>query len=351
MRTIGYAAQDAHSALTPFTFERRDLREDDVSIDILYCGVCHSDLHQTRSDWSWAPTLYPCVPGHEIIGKVSAVGNAVSHYKIGDMVAVGCLVDSCGECDQCHAHEETLCRKGVTVTYNGHDRHTGAITYGGYSRHIVVRESFVLKIPDSLDISRAAPLLCAGITCYTPLRALNVGPGTRVGVIGLGGLGHMGVKLAHGMGATVTMISRSPDKAEDARALGADAVLISTDEEAMAAAQNSFDVIIDTIPVKHDLSVYLPLLDLNATIVMVGQIGAMEGFDSSPLVFGRRHITGSPVGGIAQTQEMLNFCAEKGILPECEIIDIKDINEAFKRMENADVRYRFVIDMDTLAPS
>lgn len=348
MKITGYAAQSAQSGMAPFSFERRALRRDDVSIDILYCGVCHSDLHQTRGDWEWAQTIYPCVPGHEIVGKVAAVGEGVNAYQVGDLVAVGCLVDSCGHCDQCQAHEETLCREGVTVTYNGQDRIDGQPTFGGYSKTIVVRESFVLRVPTSLDTGRVAPLLCAGITCYTPLRATNVGPGTRVGVIGLGGLGHMGVKLARGMGAKVTMISRSADKAADAAELGAEAFLLSSNPESMAAAANAFDVIIDTIPVKHDLSPYIPLLDINGTLVIVGQIGPMEAFNSAPVLFGRRKITGSPVGGIAQTQEMLDFCAEKNILPECETIAIQQINEAFERMERADVRYRFVIDMASL---
>lgn len=346
MKTIGYAAQDADTPLAPYAFERRDLRPDDVAIEILYCGVCHSDLHQARSDWPG--TIYPCVPGHEIIGRVIETGPAVTRHKVGDAVAVGCIVDSCGTCDQCVGHEEQMCREGVTLTYNGHDRVTGAATLGGYSRHIVVREDFVLKVPDALDLARAAPLLCAGITTYSPLRTWNAGPGTRVAVIGLGGLGHMAVKLAAGLGADVTVVTRTDAKAADARVLGADHVLVSGDAEAMAAAANGFDLIIDTIPSRHDLTPYLPLLDIDGTLVIVGQLGLVDETSTLPLLMGRRRISGSPIGGMAETQEMLNFCAKQGILPDCEMIAIQDINAAFDRVERADVRYRFVIDMATL---
>lgn len=346
MKTIGYAAHSADTPLAPFEFERRALRGNDVAIEILYCGVCHSDLHQTRSDWQG--TVYPCIPGHEIVGRVIGVGGDVTRYKAGDAVAVGCIVDSCQECDQCHGHEEQMCRKGVTLTYNGRDRVTGAITYGGYSKHVVVREEFVLAVPDALDIARAAPLLCAGITTYSPLRTWNVGEGSRVGVIGLGGLGHMAVKLAVGMGAKVTVISRSDAKAADALALGADATLVSTDRAAMAAAASGFDLIIDTVPVRHDVSPYMGLLDVDATLVIVGQLGLIDEQSTIPLLMGRRRLSGSPIGGIAETQEMLDFCAEKNILPDCEMIAIQDINAAFERMERADVRYRFVIDMASL---
>ncbi len=346
MKTIGYAASDAHTPLAPFHFDRRDLRADDVAIEILYCGVCHSDLHQTRSDWEG--TLYPCVPGHEIVGRVTEVGSDVTRHKIGDRVAVGCMVDSCGHCDQCLKHEEQFCREGVTYTYNGHDRIDGSVTLGGYSKHVVVQQHFVLSIPDALDIAKAAPLLCAGITTYSPLRTWNVGPGSRVGVIGLGGLGHMAVKLAAGLGAEVTVISRTDAKSADAAALGADHYLVSGDADAMASAASSFDLIIDTVPVRHDLMPYVPLLDIDATLVIVGQVGAMDEFSTIPMLMGRRRVTGSPIGGIAETQEMLDFCAKKDILPDCEMIAIQDINQAFERMERADVRYRFVIDMASL---
>ena len=258
MKTIGYAAHSADTPLVPYTFDRRDLRPEDVAIDILYCGVCHSDLHTARSDWKG--TVYPNVPGHEIVGRVTAIGSGVSQYAVGDTVAVGCMVDSCQDCDRCHADEEQYCRNGFTGTYNGPDRVTGENTLGGYSKHIVVREEFVLRVPDTLDLKRVAPLLCAGITTYSPLRTWNVGPGSRVGVVGMGGLGHMAIKLAVGLGAHVTVISRSPAKEKDARDLGADAFLISSDKEAMKAARGAFDLIIDTVPVKHDINPYMPLL-------------------------------------------------------------------------------------------
>jgi uncharacterized zinc-type alcohol dehydrogenase-like protein len=347
MKTTGYAATDTTQPLARYEFARRDLRANDVSIEILYCGVCHSDLHQARNDWGGS--TYPLVPGHEIVGRVVAVGKDVTRYKADDTVAIGCIVDSCGKCDQCLKREEQLCREGVTQTYNGRDRITGEPTYGGYSKHSVVREEFVLAVPEGLDISRAAPLLCAGITTYSPLRTWNVGPGSRVGVIGLGGLGHMAVKLAVGLGADVTVISRTDAKNADALALGADHVLVSGDKAAMAAAANVFDLIIDTVPVRHDLSPYLPLLDIDATLVIVGQLGLVDEYSSLPLLTGRRRISGSPIGGIAETQEMLNFCARMDILPDCEMIAIQDINAAFERMERADVRYRFVIDMASLA--
>lgn len=346
MKTSGYAAMDATSPLIPHTIDRRELRGNDVAIEILYCGVCHSDLHQTRSDWPG--TIYPCVPGHEIVGKVIAVGGEVTEHQIGDAVAVGCIVDSCGHCDQCLGDEEQMCREGVTLTYNGHDRITDEVTYGGYSKHVVVRQEFVLKLPASLDLARAAPLLCAGITTYSPLRTWNVGPGSRVGVIGLGGLGHMAVKLAVGLGADVTVISRTDAKTADALALGADRLLASSDAEAMTASANAFDLIIDTIPTRHDLTPYLPLLDIDATLVIVGQLGLVDETSTLPLLMGRRRISGSPIGGMAETQEMLNFCAKQDILPDCEMIAIQDINTAFERMERADVRYRFVIDMASL---
>jgi uncharacterized zinc-type alcohol dehydrogenase-like protein len=352
MKTIGYAALDAESLLVPHDFARRDLREDDVAIEILYCGVCHSDLHLTRNDWKdWGEAIYPAIPGHEIIGRVTAIGPAVTRHAVGDPVAVGTIVDSCGSCDQCRRDEEQMCREGVTLTYNGHDRISGAVTHGGYSKHVVVRDTFVLSLPKGLDPSRAGPLLCAGITVYSPLRTWNVGPGSRVGVIGIGGLGHLAVRFAAGLGAEVTVITRSAAKAEEASALGAEHVLLSGSDEAMAAAASSFDVIIDTIPVGHDVGPYLGLLDVEGVLVIVGALADMEGFNSLPLIGGRRRITGSPSGGIAETQEMLDFCARKGILPDCETIAIQDINAAFERMERGDVRYRFVIDMASLDAS
>lgn len=346
MKTIGYAAHSRAAALAPFAFERRALRSNDVSMEILYCGVCHSDLHTVRNDWGWS--YYPIVPGHEIVGRVLDVGPDVTRYKVGDHVAVGCMVDSCMECDQCHHGEEQLCREGNTGTYAGQDRITGENTQGGYSKHLVVREEFCLRVPEGLDLAKAAPLLCAGITTYSPLRTWNVGSGSRVAVIGLGGLGHMAVKLAVGLGADVTVLSSSMAKEADALALGADRLLASSDAEAMAQSANGFDLIIDTIPVKHDVNPYLPLLDVDGTLVLVGQVGPLHELTTVPLLLGRRRIAGSPIGGIRETQEMLDFCAKKNILPDCEMIRMDQINEAFERMEKADVRYRFVIDMASL---
>lgn len=346
MKTIGYAAQTTHSPLAPFAFERRDLRPNDVAMEILYCGICHTDLHQARNDWGWS--TYPVVPGHEIVGRVTEVGSEVTRYKVGDAVAVGCMVDSCQHCDRCRKGEEQLCREGMTQTYNDRDRVTQEITYGGYSKHLVVREEFALRVPGGLDLSRVGPLLCAGITTYSPLRTWNVGPGSRVGVIGLGGLGHMAVKLAVGLGADVTVLSRTRDKEADALSLGADRLLVSSEEEAMSKAQFGFDLIIDTVPVKHDLNPYLPLLDVDGTLVIVGQLGPIDEPNTVPLLLGRRRIAGSPIGGIRETQEMLDFCARKNILPDCEMIRMDQINEAFERMERSDVRYRFVIDMASL---
>ena len=346
MKTTGYAAYSADKPLAPYDFERRELRGNDVAIEILYSGVCHSDLHTARGDWG--KVNYPLVPGHEIVGKVIAVGPDVEDYSVGDHVGVGCMVDSCQDCDQCDHGEEQFCRNGMTATYDSQDRITGEPTQGGYSKHIVVREEFVLAMPDGLDISRAAPLLCAGITTYSPLRTWNVGPGSRVGVIGMGGLGHMAIKLAIAMGAHVTVLSRSPSKEKDALELGADAVLISTDKDAMKAARNSLDLIIDTVPVKHDVTPYMPLLDIDGTLAIVGQVGPMEEFMTPPAIMGRRRIAGSLIGGIAETQEMLDFCGRMNILPEVEMIKMDEINTAFDRMEKADVRYRFVIDMNSL---
>lgn len=349
MKTVGYAAHSAGARLEPWSFERRALRPNDVAMEILYCGVCHTDIHMVRNDWGFS--LYPIVPGHEIVGRVIEVGSAVNKFKTGDAVAVGCMVDSCQQCDQCRKGEEQLCREGSTLTYSARDRITGDVTYGGYSRHIVVRQEFVLRMPESLDLSRAAPLMCAGITTYSPLRMWNVGPGSRVAVIGLGGLGHMAVKLASGLGAHVTVMSRSSDKKADALALGADELLISTDQNAMAKAQSSFNVIIDTIPVRHDISAYIPLLDVDGTHVIVGHLGPIDELNTAALLLARRRVAGSPIGGIRQTQELLDFCARKNILPQCEMIRMDQINEAYERMERSDVRYRFVIDMASLRGS
>jgi uncharacterized zinc-type alcohol dehydrogenase-like protein len=346
MKTLGYAAHSAESPLVPFHFDRREPRANDVVIEILYAGVCHSDLHTVRNDWGG--TVYPAIPGHEIVGRVIETGSDVTKYKVGDNVAVGCLVDGCLECDQCEKHQEQFCREGLHGTYNAPDRIDGTNNYGGYSRHIVVREEFVLGVPDGMDLSRAAPILCAGITTYAPLKRWGVKEGSRVGVIGLGGLGHMAVKLAAAMGAHVTAISRTADKAEEAAEMGAHGLLISGDAAAMQAASMTFDVIIDTVPVKHDLNPYMPLLDIDGMLVIVGQLGPVGEFNTATSVLHRTGVVGSLIGGIAETQEVLDFCAEKGVLPECEMIAIQDINEAYDRLEKGDVRYRFVIDMASL---
>lgn len=347
MKTVGYAAHSSDAEMVPYHFERRALRANDVAIEILYSGVCHSDLHTVNGDWG--PQPYPLVPGHEIIGRVLEVGPEVTKYKAGDHVGVGCMVDSCQECDQCDHGEEQYCRHGLTPTYGAPDRIDGTITQGGYSKHIVVREEFVLSVPDALDLSRAAPILCAGITTFSPLRTWNVGKGSRVGVIGLGGLGHMAVKLAVAMGAEVTVLSRSKKKEAEAKELGATGILASTDADAMKAAACSLDLIVDTVPVKHDVSVYAPLLDVDGTLVIVGQIGPMDEFMTVPMVMGRRRVAGSLIGGIKQTQEVLDFCAEHNIHPECEIIRPDQINDAFAVMEKGDISHRYVMDMSGLS--
>jgi uncharacterized zinc-type alcohol dehydrogenase-like protein len=346
MKTVGYAAHDSEKPLEPYHFERRALRDEDVSIEILYCGVCHSDLHTAENDWGW--TQYPVVPGHEIVGRVLEVGSGVTKYKVGDNVAVGCMVDSCLSCDQCHHGEEQFCREGMVGTYSGQDRISGELTQGGYSKHIVVREEFVLSVPEGLDLAKCAPILCAGITTYSPLRTWNVGPGSRVGVIGLGGLGHMAIKIAAAMGAHVTAISRSDKKKQQVLSYGAKDLLVSSDEAAMQAHANQFDVIINTIPVKHDFTPYIPLLDIDGTQVLVGQVGELAESNSVPLLMGRRRVAGSLIGGIAQTQEILDFCSLHNILPEVEMIKMEQINDAFDKLKQGDMASRFVIDMSSL---
>jgi len=341
-----YAAHSPTGRLGLFNLDRRSARADDVVIEILYCGVCHSDLHNVRNDWGNAQ--YPMVPGHEIVGRVVAVGSRVERFKAGDRVAVGCLVDSCQHCAACDKGWEQYCENGATYTYNGTDPVDGSRTHGGYSEKIVVKQDFVLKVPEPLDMAGAAPLLCAGITMYSPLRHWKVGPGSKVAVIGLGGLGHMGLKLAKAMGAEVTLFSRSPGKEADARHLGADHVVLSTDEAQMAGVAGRYDLIIDTVPYVHDVNPYVPTLAAGGTIVMVGYLGPLEAFNTGPLVFSRRGIAGSLIGGIAETQEMLDFCGKHGITSDIEIIRMQDINEAYERLLKADVKYRFVIDMASL---
>lgn len=342
----GYAAKSATTPLEPFTFERRALRPSDVRIEILYTGVCHSDLHVARNDWK--NTNYPVVPGHEIIGRVTAVGENVTKFQQGDLAAVGCMVDSCQDCASCAEGLEQYCEKGILLTYNGKEK-DGTITYGGYSDSIVVTENFVLRVSEKLDLKAAAPLLCAGITLYSPLRHWQAGPGMNVGIIGLGGLGHMGVKFAHAMGAKVTVVTTSPGKEEDARRLGADGVLISKDAIAMEKAKNSFDLLMNTIPVDHDLNPYVALLKRDATMVIVGAIEPItHELATAQIVVKRKSIAGSLIGGIAETQEMLDYCAEHDIVSDVEVIGIREINHAYERMLKNDVKYRFVIDMDSL---
>ncbi|ACR30450.1 NAD(P)-dependent alcohol dehydrogenase [Burkholderia glumae] len=345
--TYAYAAQSATSPLAPMQIERRALRELDVQIEILYCGVCHSDLHQARNEWR--NSIYPVVPGHEIVGRVTAVGPEVSRFKAGDLVGVGCLVDSCRTCASCSEGLEQYCENGFVGTYNGQDRVTGDITFGGYSSQVVVDEAFVLRVPETLDLAAAAPLLCAGITTYSPLRQWGAGPGKKVGIVGLGGLGHMGVKLARAMGAQVVLFTTSPSKIEDGKRLGAHEVVISKDEAQMNAHANSFDLIVNTVAAQHDLNPFLNLLKRDGTMTLVG---APEHDHPSPnvfnLIFKRRRLAGSLIGGIAETQEMLDFCAEHGIVSDIELIRIQDINHAYERMLKSDVKYRFVIDIASL---
>jgi uncharacterized zinc-type alcohol dehydrogenase-like protein len=343
----GYAAHSATSDLVPFTFERREPGPHDVEIEVLYCGICHSDLHQARNDWQ--SSKYPMVPGHEIVGRVTRVGGHVTKLKVGDFAGVGCLVDSCRTCAPCKADLEQFCAEGATFTYNSLERGTGEPTYGGYSDRTVVEERFVVRVNPGLDLKAVAPLLCAGITTWSPLRHWKVGPGQKVGVIGLGGLGHMGVKFAKALGATVVMITTSPDKGRDALRLGADEVLVSTDPKAMAAHAASFHFLLNTIPNGHDLNVYTRLLAIDGTMVLVGALTALEPpLMGMSLIAGRHSIAGSLIGGMAETQEMLDFCAEHTIVSDVEVIPIQKVNEAFTRMLKNDVKYRFVIDLASL---
>ena len=344
--TKAYAAKSATTPIEPWSLERREPKPHDVQIDILYCGVCHSDLHTARNEWGG--TIYPVVPGHEIVGRVTKVGDHVKKYKVGDLVGVGCLVDSCRECDNCKEGLEQYCSGGMIGTYNGQERDGSGVTYGGYSKQIVVTEDFVLKVSDKLPAEGIAPLLCAGITTYSPLRYWKVGKGDKVGVLGLGGLGHMGVKLAVSMGAEVTMLSHTPSKKEDAKRLGAHEFLLTSDKEKMKAATNYFDFILDTVSAPHDYNTYLTMLNTNGVMVCVGAPSEPAVVPAFNLIFQRRSITGSLIGGIPETQEMLDYCAEHNITPDVEVIDIKDINESYERMLKGDVRYRFVIDMATL---
>ncbi|QMR78413.1 NAD(P)-dependent alcohol dehydrogenase [Enterobacter sp. RHBSTW-00175] len=347
MKVLGYAAKTPTAPLAPFTFDRREPRPDDVVIEILYCGVCHSDLHQARNNWGFSE--YPIVPGHEVIGRVVSVGDSVTKFKAGDLAGIGCMVDSCRECNPCQQGLEQYCEEGNVQTYNGHDRHDHQPTYGGYSQTIIASEAFVLHIPQGIDLKGAAPLLCAGITTWSPLRHWNVGKGSKVAVIGLGGLGHMAIKLAHGLGAEVTLFTRSPGKEADARRLGADHIVYSTDADQMQSVANQFDLIIDTVPYVHDINPYMSTLTLDGTLVFVGFLGDNPPVSTLPLILGRKSVAGSCIGGIAETQEMLDFCGEHGITADVEVIKMDEINDAFERMLKSDVKYRFVIDMSTLS--
>lgn len=345
--TKGYATHAAKEDLKPFTFERRDPGPDDVQIDILYCGVCHSDIHTARNEWGGS-TKYPCVPGHEIAGRVVKVGGNVSNFKEGDLAAVGCMVDSCGQCESCKADMEQFCEAGATFTYNSEDKPSGGHTYGGYAKSIVVDQDFVLRVPKNLDTAATAPLLCAGITTYSPLRQWKVRKGKKVGVVGLGGLGHMALKFANAFGAEVSLFTTSPGKADDAKRLGAHEVVLSKDEDEMTKRHTKFDFVIDTVSAKHDLGAYLNLLKRDGVMTMVGVPPEPVAVNVFSLLFPRRQLAGSLIGGIRETQEMLDFCGERGINCDIEKISINQINEAYERMLKSDVKYRFVIDMATL---
>ncbi len=345
VKAFGAASREAD--LKEINIERRTVTAKDVEIDILYCGVCHSDLHTTRNDWGG--TKYPSVPGHEIVGRVTKVGADVTKCQPGDIVAVGCLVDSCRTCNSCKNDLEQYCEHGFTGTYNSNDKHIGGHTFGGYSEKVVVDEHFVLTVPSNLDLAAVAPVLCAGITTWSPLRHWKVREGSKVAVVGLGGLGHMALKLAHALGAEVTLFSRSAGKTEEAKSLGADAVIISTDAAQMKSVSGKFDLIIDTVPYVHDLNPYIATLHSSGTLVLVGYLGPLEpALNTAPMVMSRKAISGSLIGGLAETQELLDFCGKHNIVSEIEMINIQNINEAYERMLKSDVHYRFVIDMKSL---
>ncbi|WP_027156479.1 NAD(P)-dependent alcohol dehydrogenase [Methylobacter luteus] len=343
-----YSAASAASPLASATIPRRDPTESDVQIEILFCGICHSDVHQVRNEWSSVmPTVYPIVPGHEIVGRVTQVGSAVTKYQPGDLAAVGCLVDSDRTCPQCQAGFEQFC-PNLTLTFNGMDKHLGGVTYGGYSASIVVDERFVLRVPANLDLAGVAPLLCAGITTYSPMRHWGVTQGQKVGVVGLGGLGHMGVKFAHALGAQVVVFTTSPGKKEDALRLGADAVVVSRNPDEMQKHTGSFDFILDTISADHDINAYINLLRRDGNITLVGAPSKPLHVSAFSLIMGRRSLSGSNIGGIAETQEMLDFCGEHNLTADVEVIPIQKVNEAYERLLKSDVKYRFCIDMASL---
>jgi uncharacterized zinc-type alcohol dehydrogenase-like protein len=342
----GYAAQSASAELAPWNFERRPVGHHDVLIGIKYCGVCHSDIHFVKNDWGFS--LYPMVPGHEIVGMITAVGDHVKKFKEGDTVGVGCLVDSCRVCDNCNEGLQQYCLNGATFTYSGIEKETGAITQGGYSNRVVVNEDFVCRVSDKLPLNEVAPLLCAGITTYSPLRRWNIGKGHKVGIVGLGGLGHMAVKFAASFGAEVTMLSTSPAKEADAKKLGAHHFVLTTDEEKLQKLAGNFHFIIDTVSAPHDYNLYLGMLKTKGTLICVGLPPTPAQIAMLSIVFQGRSIAGSLIGGIPETQEMLDYCAEHNITSDVEMIGIAEINHAYERMERSDVKYRFVIDMTTL---
>jgi uncharacterized zinc-type alcohol dehydrogenase-like protein len=345
-----YSVASATSPFASTTIARRDPTEHDVQIEILFCGICHSDLHQARNEWSGVmPTVYPCVPGHEIVGRVTKVGSAVTKFKPGDLAAVGCLVDSDGTCPECKAGFEQFC-PNFTLTYNFPDKHSGGVTYGGYSESIVVNERFVLHVPTNLDPAGTAPLLCAGITTYSPMRHWGVTRGKKVGVVGLGGLGHMGVKFAHALGAHTVVFTTSPGKKDDALRLGADEVVLSLDAGEMAKHAGSFDFILDAVAADHDINAFINLLRRDGNITMVGAPEKPLPVAVFGLIFGRRSLSGSPIGGLPETQEMLDFCGKHNITADVEVIPIQKVNEAYERLLKSDVKYRFSIDMASLKP-
>lgn len=346
MKTNAYAALSSKEKLVPYKIERRPAGNKDVSIEILYCGVCHSDIHQARNEWGGSS--YPIVPGHEIVGKVTGIGKDVKKFKVGDIAGVGCMVDSCKECESCRENEEQFCKSGCTWTYNSDDKKSGGKTYGGYSTNIVVEEDFVLKISKNLDLSRVAPLLCAGITTYSPLRYWKAGKGKKVGIYGLGGLGHMALKFANSFGAHVVQFTTSKNKVEDAKKLGAHEVVLSNDKSQMDSHAGTFDLIIDTVSAKHDANILLSLLKRNGSLVTVGVPTDAFNIYAFSLIGGRKSFSGSLIGGIKETQEMLDYCAKHNIVSDVELIKMQEINDAYERMLKSDVKYRFVIDMASL---
>ena len=344
VKAYGTDAPDAN--LKQMEIDRREVTTKDVEIDILYCGICHSDLHTARNEWHG--TVYPNVPGHEIVGRITKVGDDVTKYKVGDLTAVGCMVDSCRECEQCKQGSEQYCENGNIQTYNGHDKHLNKQTFGGYSERIIVDENFVLRVPENLDPAATAPLLCAGVTTWSPLKHWNIGPGKKVGIVGIGGLGHMGVKLAKAMGAHVVVITTSPSKVADSKRLGADKVILSTDEEQMKANANTLHFVLDCVSAEHDVNVYLKLLKTDGTLAIVGAPEHPLPIAAFSLIPGRKSFAGSTIGSIAETQEMLDFCGQHNIVSDIELINIQAINEAYDRLLKGDIKYRFVIDMASL---